>query len=171
MEHDSQENVRNHFLGEIETEIVGMQHNARALPGEQINLERESENPHNRRAIRVENGRFDSVGYLPRKMSSWLATLIDDGQIHLDGYVPQVSAEDPNRCPVNLMVFQCEKGRQFLQKAEPKNDLEALHQVIRQAYQDDCKGASKISEKNLVHYSTREEAIQAGKKPCAECQP
>jgi phosphatidylserine/phosphatidylglycerophosphate/cardiolipin synthase-like enzyme len=38
-------------------------------------------------------------------------------------------------------------------------------------HKPDCKGASKISEKNLVRYNTREEAIQAGKKPCAECQP
>jgi endonuclease/exonuclease/phosphatase family metal-dependent hydrolase len=34
-----------------------------------------------------------------------------------------------------------------------------------------CKSASKISAKNLVHYKTREEAIQAGKRPCAECRP
>jgi phosphatidylserine/phosphatidylglycerophosphate/cardiolipin synthase-like enzyme len=35
----------------------------------------------------------------------------------------------------------------------------------------DCKSAAKISAKNLVRYNTRDEAIQAGKKPCAECQP
>ena len=35
----------------------------------------------------------------------------------------------------------------------------------------DCKSAAKISAKNLVHYTTRDEAIQAGKKPCAECNP
>jgi hypothetical protein len=29
----------------------------------------------------------------------------------------------------------------------------------------DCKSAAKISEKNLVRYNTRDEAIQAGKKP------
>ncbi len=34
-----------------------------------------------------------------------------------------------------------------------------------------CKFAAKISEKNLVHFDTRDEAIQAGKKPCAECNP
>jgi phosphatidylserine/phosphatidylglycerophosphate/cardiolipin synthase-like enzyme len=34
-----------------------------------------------------------------------------------------------------------------------------------------CKGAEKISAKNLVHYATREEAIRAGKKPCPECRP
>jgi methylphosphotriester-DNA--protein-cysteine methyltransferase len=35
----------------------------------------------------------------------------------------------------------------------------------------DCKSAAKISEKNLVRYNMREEAIQAGKKPCAGCRP
>jgi phosphatidylserine/phosphatidylglycerophosphate/cardiolipin synthase-like enzyme len=34
-----------------------------------------------------------------------------------------------------------------------------------------CKGAEKISPKNLIHYNTREEAIRAGKKPCGECKP
>ncbi len=34
-----------------------------------------------------------------------------------------------------------------------------------------CKFAAKISEKNLIHFDTRDEAIQAGKKPCAECNP
>ena len=38
-------------------------------------------------------------------------------------------------------------------------------------HRPDCKSAAKISEKNLVHYATRDEAIQAGKKPCAECNP
>lgn len=38
-------------------------------------------------------------------------------------------------------------------------------------HKGDCKSAAKISEKNLVHYATRDEAIQAGKKPCAECKP
>ena len=32
-----------------------------------------------------------------------------------------------------------------------------------------CPSAAKISEKNLVRYNTRDEAIQAGKKPCHEC--
>jgi micrococcal nuclease len=35
----------------------------------------------------------------------------------------------------------------------------------------DCKAAAKISEKNLVRYNTRDEAVQAGKKPCHECNP
>ena len=72
-------------------------------------------------------------------MASWLAPLIDEGKIHLDGYVPQSFTETEERtssCPLNLMVFQCEKGRHLLEKAEPKNDLEALHQTVLHAYQD-----------------------------------
>lgn len=34
-----------------------------------------------------------------------------------------------------------------------------------------CKSAAKIAEKNLIHYATRDEATQAGKKPCDECRP
>lgn len=38
-------------------------------------------------------------------------------------------------------------------------------------HRPDCKSAAKISEKNLMRFGTREEAIQAGKKPCGECKP
>jgi len=34
-----------------------------------------------------------------------------------------------------------------------------------------CKSAAKIAEKNLIRYATREEAVNAGKRPCAECSP
>jgi hypothetical protein len=125
------------LLGEIESEIVGMQyHKATLSPGEQVNLEREK-NAHNRQAVRVENGHFEPVGYLPRKTASWLAPLIDAGQIHVDGYVPQDFAdadEESNRWPVVLMVFQCDKG--LLDKTEPHTEREVLHQTVLQAYQN-----------------------------------
>jgi hypothetical protein len=79
------------------------------------------------------------VGYLPRKIASWLAPLIDGGQIHLDGYVPRnrVSRdEESDRCPALLSVFQCEKGGRILEKTEPATTLDALHQTILRAYLD-----------------------------------
>ena len=52
------------FLGEIETEIVSARyHDASIQPGERVNLERGREDIHDRHAIRVENGRFEPVGY------------------------------------------------------------------------------------------------------------
>jgi phosphatidylserine/phosphatidylglycerophosphate/cardiolipin synthase-like enzyme len=38
-------------------------------------------------------------------------------------------------------------------------------------HKPDCKGAKKIASKNLLRYSSREQAVQDGKKPCAECKP
>jgi hypothetical protein len=135
-----QEHVRNHFLGEIETEIVRRQyHKAKVQPGEQVNLERQTKNAHDPRAIRVENGQFEPVGYLPKSMSSWLAPLIDAGQIHLDGYVPKELkdyGEEASRCPVTLMVFQCEEGHRLLENVEPHDGLQAIHQTVLQAYQN-----------------------------------
>ena len=132
--------VRDPFLGEIESVIVGTRHhNARILPGEQVNLEREAEDVHDRRAIRVENGQFEPVGYLPRRAATWLAPLIDQGKIHLDGYMPQecsVVEGKTARFPVVLMVFQREAGRRLLQETEPLNELETLHQTVLQAYKN-----------------------------------
>jgi hypothetical protein len=128
---------RNAFLGEIETEIVGMQqYKAKMYPGELINLEREYGNHNDQYAIRLENGRFDPVGYLTQGMASWLAPLIDEEKIHLDGYVPQGSDGISHCCLVNLMVFQCEKGLRFMERTDPRNELEARHQTVLQAYQD-----------------------------------
>ena len=80
--------IQDSLLGEIETEIVGMQyHQSQIDPGDQVNMERESKNRHDRRAIRVETGCHEPLGYLPRKSASWLAPLVDGGQIYLDGYI------------------------------------------------------------------------------------
>jgi hypothetical protein len=38
-------------------------------------------------------------------------------------------------------------------------------------YRAACKSAAEISEKNLVKYNTRDEAVRDSKRPCAECRP
>ena len=74
------------LLGEIEARIVGMQYyDAETSGGEQMNLEREPDNPHDQQAIRVENGRFEVVGHLPRRLVTWLAPLIDAGKLRVEG--------------------------------------------------------------------------------------
>jgi methylphosphotriester-DNA--protein-cysteine methyltransferase len=35
----------------------------------------------------------------------------------------------------------------------------------------DCKSAAKIAARNVIRYNTRDEAVSAGKRPCAECRP
>ncbi len=147
IEQDIHEELRNRFMGEIETEIVGMQcRKARIYPGEQVNLERGSKHTDD---IWVENGLFEPVGHLPPKMASWLAPLIDSGQIYLEGYVPQAShetEEEASSCPVVLTVFQGERFRHLLEKTEPKNELESLHQTVLQAYENaqSCRNPESI---------------------------
>jgi hypothetical protein len=38
-------------------------------------------------------------------------------------------------------------------------------------HKPDCRWAKEISTQNLVGYDTREQAIEAGKKPCRWCKP
>jgi phosphatidylserine/phosphatidylglycerophosphate/cardiolipin synthase-like enzyme len=71
--------------------------------------------------------------------------------------------------------------RHRTEKAAPADAAPATGDVVADGYvasknsavfhRAGCKSAAKISAKNLVHYSTRDEAIQAGKKPCHECNP
>jgi hypothetical protein len=35
----------------------------------------------------------------------------------------------------------------------------------------DCSSAARISAVNLVSYTSREEAVSAGKRPCKQCNP
>ena len=77
------------LLGEINAQVVGIQqHDAVVQPGEQVNLEREPENVHDKTTIRVENRHFQSAGHLPQDIAARVAPLIDTGKIRLDGYVP-----------------------------------------------------------------------------------
>ncbi|MHC4887963.1 MAG: hypothetical protein ACYTEO_00695 [Planctomycetota bacterium] len=38
-------------------------------------------------------------------------------------------------------------------------------------HKSDCRWVKRISAKNLVGYSSRDEAIEAGKRPCKTCKP
>ena len=127
------------LLGELKTFIVGMQYyEAEVNPGERVNLEREPDNPHDANSIRVENPDFLPVGHIPRRISGWLAPLLDGGKVRAEG---AVGSEPPppftNRAPLRLMLHLCSKGRHILEaNTEPSTELEALHEIIRRAYAD-----------------------------------
>lgn len=127
------------LLGEIDTEIVGLQyHEAGLRPGEAIALEREPGNIHDRCAIRVENGLFEPVGYLPREVGHWLAPLLDAGAIRVDGYVAKQFAchdEGPRTsAPAVLTVFLAPGVPYLFERTVPRDKLEIIHEVVRKAY-------------------------------------
>ena len=131
--------ARDHFLGELDAEIVGRQHHqAEIRPGEHLNLEREPANPHDKTAIRVENGRFQMAGYVPRSMASWLAPLLDSGKIRVEGYFP-ANPPPPHpvahgHLPVALMVYLADSGHSILDLRDSQDKLNALHELAIQAY-------------------------------------
>ncbi|MGI6417647.1 MAG: ARPP-1 family domain-containing protein [Thermoguttaceae bacterium] len=128
------------LLGEIETWIAGMQYyDATVGAGEQVNLEREPDNRHDPCSIRVENGRCQPVGHLPRQIVAWLAPLIDSDQVHIEGYVPQntaPSSQHRGSLPLALAIFLSRSGNQFLAQRKVRNKLDALHEVVRRSYED-----------------------------------
>jgi len=137
----SEGRIREQLLGEVETHIAGWQYcESDIKPGEQANLEREPENSHDANAIRVENGRFEPVGYLPRQVCSWLAPLVDSGKVCIDGYVPREAlgekADGHSKVPLILSVFLCEKGAGLLADRPAQTKLDTLHAAVRRAYQD-----------------------------------
>mgnify|MGYP003983970555 CR=1 FL=1 len=76
------------LLGNITSQIVGIQYYDDGVKGgEKIFFEREPDNDHDKNAIRVENLDFKKVGFLPKKSSSWMAPLIDQGKVMIDGIV------------------------------------------------------------------------------------
>ena len=127
------------LLGEFETFVVGLQyHDAVIRPGEGVNLEREPDNPHDANSIRVENPDFLPVGHIPRRISAWLAPLLDGGKVRADGVVGSTPPPPfTKRAPLRLMLHLCSKGRHILEATpEPSTELEALHEIIRRAYAD-----------------------------------
>ena len=89
--------AKEQLLGEIEARITGMQYyEADVDPGERINLERYPDNPHDEHSIRIENEHFQPVGHLPRRVSSWLAPLVDAGKLRVDGFVPKAAEPSHN---------------------------------------------------------------------------
>ncbi len=56
------------------TVVTGGQYcDADGEPGEDFTLEREPGLTHEPHAVRLENERFEKIGYLPRRIVSWLA--------------------------------------------------------------------------------------------------
>lgn len=75
--------LRVELLGEIESVIAGSQYfETDAEPGEVVHLERDSDNRHDPKAILVENEAEESLGYVPRRISSWLAPPARCGTSH-----------------------------------------------------------------------------------------
>ncbi|HQH66785.1 MAG TPA: HIRAN domain-containing protein [Candidatus Hydrogenedentes bacterium] len=124
------------LLGEITVTLAGTQYcDAAAEAGDKVHFEREPDNTHDRNAIRVENGDFAKIGYVPRQTAAWLTPLIDQGLVYVDGTIA-VSPETlvpATKLVLSLYVFP--KNAAFLEEArDPETLPQAMHRVVLDAY-------------------------------------
>lgn len=126
------------FLGEIFTEIAGIQYyEADLRPGDKVQLEREPDNQHDNNAIRIENKSFKQTGYVPRRISSWLAPLIDPGEVWVEGLVAESSTDRSGKTFILIELYLNRKGKHILQRdSDPSGELEAIHQAVLAIWSD-----------------------------------
>ena len=138
------------FLGSVFTDIAGMQYyDAGVQPGDRVQLEREPRNKHDKNAIRVENKHFKQAGHVPRRISSWLAPLIDAGEIWVEGKVVESATTGlPDRAFILIELYLHKKGRHILARdTDPSSELEAVHQAVLAIWReiDDWRNGDTVS--------------------------
>lgn len=123
------------WLGEVNTSIAGNQYcDADAEPGETLTTEREPGNPHDPNAIRLENETFEKIGYLPRRVASWLAPLVDEGLVVADAVAGQSKIDD-DLPTVILKLFISHNGAGILEIQEnPPTESRAIHRIVTETY-------------------------------------
>lgn len=85
------------------------------------------------------------------------------------GYVPCKSCK-PDQAPA-VSVSSGEASSSATEALPPPADEYWASGKGKTFHRPDCRWAAKISEQNLVKYPTRQEALDAGKKPCRVCKP
>ena len=84
-----------------------------------------------------------------------------------------LAANPPNKQPSNSNDISIAPEEQLEPAAEstPAEYKYVASKNSKVFHKPDCSSAKRIKPENLVGYSTREEAINAGKKPCKLCKP
>lgn len=133
---------KDQFLGEIQTRIAGMQYvEGEVGPGETVYLERDFQNQHDEKAIRVKNVDFVDAGFVPRDVCSWLSPLWDEGKIFVDGYIPlfshSVAQGRHQGSPLALLVYLTPKGRYLLEKKPViQSEPDAVQDILLSIHQN-----------------------------------
>jgi hypothetical protein len=154
--------LKKHLLGEILTSIRSPTRYSTAIVlSEAIILERDPVNLRDRWAIQVKNTRGESLGYLSRSVTMWLAPLLDSEKVRIEGYIPARPSIAQNLKPFSLLVvlsvFITENNDGLLQKKSIRTREDIVHQIVFQAYQQ----AHCFTEPKLIEY------MAEGLKPLA----
>jgi hypothetical protein len=84
-----------------------------------------------------------------------------------------LAANPPNKRPsdVNDISIVPEEQVEPVVESTPAEYKYVASKNSKVFHKPDCIWAKRIKPENLVNYSSRDEAINAGKKPCKQCNP
>ncbi|MGA2059772.1 MAG: HIRAN domain-containing protein [Thermoguttaceae bacterium] len=153
---------KNHLLGEILTSISSpKRYSSSIVLSEAVILEREPANLRDQWAIQVKNTQGNSLGYLSRLVTKWLAPLLDTEKVRTEGFIPArpgVSRSlKPFSVPIVLSVFIAEQEDGLLNKKNISTREDIVHQIVFQAYQQ----ANRFTDPKLIEH------LAEGLKPLA----
>jgi hypothetical protein len=95
------------------------------------------DNEHDENAVKVENLDFKKVGFLPMKTSSWLAPLIDQGKVMIDGLVKDSYYDNEYSIPIDIKVTLKSKGKDIFHKNKDISSAEeAFHEAVLYSYEN-----------------------------------
>jgi hypothetical protein len=122
-------------LGVLETVITGGHHSAALRKGEVMVLVREKGNKQDPKAVRVLNQREEAVGYLPLRIVSWLAPMLDRDAVEVTGRVVDTRSLRHGLTPLDLKVELTKHGYGALGgRPLPTNAGEALHHIVSRTF-------------------------------------
>ncbi|CZT42223.1 related to helicase-like transcription factor [Rhynchosporium secalis] len=91
-------------IGAIDGKIVGVRYyNGYATVGEQVMVKRESGNPYDSNAVRINNVHGNQIGHLPRNLAEKLAGYMDARKVVLEGILSGEKGQWD--CPIRLRVY------------------------------------------------------------------
>jgi hypothetical protein len=119
-------------LGTLETRIVGIQYyEGEVDKGDKVSFKRDPANTHDKNAIEVHNPGNKMVGHLPGEYVAFLAPLIDEEKITLEGVVGFV--EDRWFIPLELSVSVTPKGEDII---SPRDTEEEIHKPVLELFDE-----------------------------------
>lgn len=145
---------------EFYTKIVGVTfENRQAVvaglrDGEQVFLERETNNPYDANAVKVLNGSGTQIGYLNARLAKYFAPLLDKGEEYLAG-VSQVTGGQDKNYGVNIVIS---KNTEETRK-EYELRLARVREDLAQATDDEL--IDRIRQALLGEHPFREKQLAA----------
>jgi hypothetical protein len=144
---------KNHLLGEILTSISSpKRYSSSIVLSKAVILEREPANLRDQWAIQVKNTQGNSLGYLSRLVTKWLAPLLDTEKVRIEGFIPARTGISrslkPFSLPIVLSVFIAEQEDGVLNKKNIRTREDIVHQIVFQAYQQ----AHRFTDPKLIEY-------------------